>query len=91
VRKAVGAQGADILRLILAEGGRLIALGVVLGALVAGVAGRALEAYLYEVRPFDPLSFGGAVTLFAIVAMAACLVPAARAARTDLLAALRQE
>jgi predicted permease len=91
VRKAVGAQASDILRLVLAEGGRLIAAGVVLGAVLARAAGRGLEAYLYEVRSFDPLSFGGAVILFAVVAMAACLVPAARAARTDLLAALRQE
>ena len=58
VRKAVGAQGRDILRLILGEGSRMIAIGIVLGAVVSIFVGRALENYLFEVRPTDPLSLG---------------------------------
>jgi predicted permease len=91
VRKAVGAQGRDILRLILGEGSKLIAVGTVLGAMVATSVGRVLESQLFEVRAFDPLSFGGAALLFGIVALGACLLPAVRAARTDLLGALHQE
>ena len=91
VRKAVGAQPRDIVRLILGEGGRLIAIGVTLGIAVAVVFGRALEAHLFQVRPADPLSLGTAAAIFGMVALGACLVPALRAARTDLLEALHQE
>ncbi|MGH9311067.1 MAG: ABC transporter permease, partial [Vicinamibacterales bacterium] len=91
VRKAVGAQAPDILRMILGEGSRLIAVGVAMGAMVAAFLGRALEAQLFEVRAIDPLSLGAAILLFAIVGLGACLLPAMRAARTDLLAALHQE
>jgi len=91
VRKAVGAQARDILHLILAEGLKLIAIGIGLGAVVAALVGRALEAQLFGVRPLDAPSLGAAALLFGIVALAACLLPAVRAARTDLLAALRQE
>jgi putative ABC transport system permease protein len=91
VRKAVGAQSRDILRLILGEGSRLIATGVILGAVVAASLGRALEAQLFEVRAIDPLSLGAAALVFTAIALGACVLPAARAARTDLLAALHQE
>jgi predicted permease len=91
VRKAVGAQTHDILQLILGEGGRLILVGTALGAVVAVMVGRALEAQLYEVRSADPVSLGGAALLFAMLAIGACLRPALRAARTDLMAALHQE
>jgi putative ABC transport system permease protein len=91
VRRAIGAQPRDILRLVLTEGGRLVGWGVALGMVVAAVFGRALAAQLFEVRPADPLSLAGAATIFAVVALAACLVPARRAARTSLLAALHEE
>jgi putative ABC transport system permease protein len=91
VRKAVGAQRSDILRLILGEGGRLILTGVALGAIVAIFVGRALEAQLFEVTPADPRSLAAAAFAFAAVAFTACLLPAVRAARTDSIAALHQE
>jgi putative ABC transport system permease protein len=91
VRKAVGAQRRDILRLVLGEGGRLIAIGVVMGIGVAVLFGRALAAYLYDVEPADPLSLGIASVAFGAIALGACVIPALRAARTDLLAALRQD
>jgi predicted permease len=91
VRKAVGAQSRDILRLILAEGSRMIAAGVVLGTIVAALLGRALQGQLFEVRALDPVSLGGAALIFAMIAVGACLLPASRAARADLLAALHQE
>jgi putative ABC transport system permease protein len=90
VRKAIGAQQRDILRSILGEGGLLILLGVTLGALVAVLGGRALEAQLYEVRSADPLSLAGAITAFTVVAMATCVLPALRAARTDVSALHRE-
>ena len=91
VRKAVGAQGRDILRLILGEGSRMIAIGIVLGAVVSIFVGRALENYLFEVRPTDPLSVGIAALVFGLVAFVICLLPATRAAGTDLRSALHQD
>ena len=91
VRKAVGAQGRDILRLILGEGSRMIAIGIVLGAVVSIFVGRALENYLFEVRPTDPLSVGIAALVFGLVALVICLLPATRAAGTDLRSALHQD
>jgi putative ABC transport system permease protein len=91
VRKAVGAQQVEILRSILGEGGRLILLGVILGVLVAVLVGRALEAQLYDVQSADPISLAAAAMLFATVAVGACMLPALRAARTDMSVALRQE
>ena len=91
VRKAVGAQGRDILRLILGEGSRMIAIGIGLGAVVSIFVGRALENYLFEVRPTDPLSVGIAALVFGLVAFVICLLPATRAAGTDLRSALHQD
>jgi putative ABC transport system permease protein len=91
VRKAVGAQRHDILQLILGEGARMIAVGVALGAIVAVFVGRALENYLFEVRPGDPLSLAIAGVMFGAVAFATCLLPATRAAATDLLTALHHD
>jgi hypothetical protein len=53
--------------------------------------GRALESYLFEVKSADPWSLAAAAMLFALVAVGACLLPALRAARTDLLLALHQD
>ena len=91
VRKAVGAQRHDILRMILGEGFRLIVIGVALGTVVGVLFGRALEAHLFDVRSADPLSLVAAALAFGTVALGACLLPALRAARTDLLTALHHE
>jgi putative ABC transport system permease protein len=91
VRKAVGAQRRDILGLILGEGCRLIAIGVALGAVVAVLFGRALETQLFQVKSLDPLSLGAAAAVFGTMALGACLLPALRATRTDLLTALHHE
>jgi putative ABC transport system permease protein len=91
VRKAVGAQARDILRLIVGEGSRMIGTGVVLGAGVSIVVGRALETYLFEVRPGDPISLGIAALVFGAAALLICLLPATRAAAADLRSALHQD
>jgi putative ABC transport system permease protein len=91
VRKAVGAQAYEILRLILGEGSRMIALGLALGTVLAILLGHILEALLFEVQPADPMALAGAAVLFGAVALGACLLPAWRAARVDLMDALRQE
>ena len=91
VRKAVGAQKHDILRLILSEGSRMIGVGIVLGIVVSIFVGRALAGQLFEVQAADPLSLGAAALVFGVVALLICLLPAMRAAKTDLLAALHQD
>jgi predicted permease len=91
VRKAVGAQRHDILRLILGEGSRMIGVGIVLGIVVSIFVGRALAGQLFEVRAADPLALGAAALIFGVVALLICLLPATRAAKTDLLAALHQD
>ena len=91
VRRAIGAQPRDILRLILTEGGRLVIAGVAIGTIVTTLLGRSLAAQLFEVRPADPLSLAAAALIFGVVSLGACLIPARRAARTSLLAALHEE
>jgi putative ABC transport system permease protein len=91
VRKAVGAQRAEIVRLIVGEGATLVAGGLVLGAIVAIFVGRLLQTLLFDVRPSDPLALGLAALAFGGVALVACLMPALRASRVDLMEALRNE
>jgi putative ABC transport system permease protein len=91
VRKAVGAQRHAIVRLVLGEGFRLIALGVAFGLALAVFLGRLFNALLFDVQPADPLMLAGAAALFCGVALGACGLPAWRAVRVDLMEALRRE
>jgi putative ABC transport system permease protein len=91
VRKAVGAQHRQIVQLVLGEGSRLIAGGIFFGAIAAMMVGRLLRTLLFDVTPFDPLALGAAAIAFGAVALAACLLPAYRASRVDLMQSLRQE
>ena len=91
VRKAVGAQRHQIVQLVVGEGSRLVAGGLVVGAFVAVMVGRLLRTLLFDVTPSDPVALGVATVAFAAVALAACLVPAYRASRVDLMESLRQD
>jgi predicted permease len=91
VRMALGASRFDILRLILREGVRLIALGTALGIAAALVMSQLLRSLLYQVGPRDPASFIMVTLLLALVALAATLVPARSAMKTDPMQALRCE
>jgi putative ABC transport system permease protein len=88
VRLALGASPADVVRMILAEGARVVALG-----LIAGIGGslavmRVLAALLYGVSTTDPLTIACASAVVAVVALAVTYLPARRAARLDPRAAL---
>jgi putative ABC transport system permease protein len=89
IRMAIGAQYRDVLRLVLAEGLKLIVAGVVVGIAVALALGRVLRAYLFGVGPADPLTMVSVAMLFIAVALLACFVPARRTTRTDPMTALR--
>ena len=91
VRKAVGAQPGQIVQLIVGEGSKIVAVGMVIGAAAAVLVGRLLQTLLFDVTPFDPLALGTAAIAFAVVGVAACLAPAFRASRVDLMESLRQE
>jgi putative ABC transport system permease protein len=91
VRKAVGAQAAEIVRLIVAEGSRLVAVGLIAGLLLAVLVGRLLQTLLFDVAPSDPIALASGAIAFSAVALGACLLPAYRASRVEVMAALRQD
>jgi putative ABC transport system permease protein len=91
VRLALGAQPADILRLVLRKGLVLAAIGLVIGIGASLAATRLMSSLLYNVSAADPLTFAAVGTLLVVVALAACWIPARRAMRTDPAVTLRYE
>ena len=91
IRMALGADRRSVLGLVLRQGFVLAAIGVAIGIAIAAAGSRLLESLLFGVRGIDPVTFGGACMLFALVTLAATYVPARRAARVDPMAALRSE
>jgi macrolide transport system ATP-binding/permease protein len=89
LRMALGADPSNLLRLVMARGLALTAGGVALGAAAALGLTRLLGDLLYKVSPRDPVAFGSALVVMMIVTLAACLLPAWRATRTDPARALR--
>ena len=91
VRRALGAADRGILRLVVGQGLRQVVLGLGIGLLLAAGFGVALGGILHGVSGADPLAYGGALALFAIVAAVACLAPARRALRVEPMQALRYD
>ena len=91
VRLALGARPAEVARLVVGQGLRLSLAGSVLGIGLALWIGRLIEARLYGVAPFDPLSLAVSIAVLIGVAAVATWAPAARAASTDPVEALRAE
>ena len=91
IRMSLGAAPERLRRMVLAEGGILIALGIGIGAGGSILTGRLLRGLLFGVAPNDPTTFGIAALLLAGVGIAACSGPAARAARIDPAVALRAD
>ncbi len=91
IRMAVGAARTDVVRLVLASGLRLVALGIALGLAGALALTRLLQSMLFGVTAHDPLVFAGNAALLLAVATAACTIPALRAARVDPMATLRSD
>jgi predicted permease len=89
LRMALGAGASSLLRLVMSRGLALTAGGVLLGAAAALGLTRLLGNLLYKVSPRDPLAFGSAFVVMTIASLAACLLPAWRATRTDPARALR--
>ncbi|MFP5353964.1 MAG: ADOP family duplicated permease [Gemmatimonadota bacterium] len=91
IRLALGAGAAQVVRLVLGQGAQIAGTGIVIGILGALALARLTSSLLYGVSPFDPLTFGAVAGTIALVAMVACLVPMRRAARVDVLEAIRGE
>ena len=91
IRMALGARSVEVLRLTLGQGMRLAAAGGLVGLAAALALTRFVQSLLYEVGAADPLTFALVTLLLVLVALAACYIPARRAARIDPMAALRCE
>jgi putative ABC transport system permease protein len=91
VRMALGASAGDVARLVLGQGVRVTAIGMVLGVAGALALMRFLEGLLFEVRPMDLPTVAGVLLLLSVAALAASYLPARRATRIKPTVALRHE
>ena len=91
IRIALGADSRAVMRLVLRQGLVLAGIGVTIGIAIAAVGSKLLESLLFGVRGLDPVTFGGACALFALVTLIATYVPARRAVSVDPMIALRAE
>ena len=91
IRMTLGAQRRDVLRLVLLQGLKIAAVGVVIGVVGALAAARLLATLLFGVSPADPLTIVGAVVVLVACSLLACYIPARRAMRVDPMVSLRYE
>jgi|HubBroStandDraft_1064217.scaffolds.fasta_scaffold02173_4 putative ABC transport system permease protein len=91
IRMAMGAQPAQVSRLVLGQALRLTALGMAIGLCASWALTQLLAGMLFKVKPRDPLTFAAVAALLAVIALAACLAPARRAARVHPMTALRYD
>jgi len=91
VRMALGAERADVLRLVLGDGARMALVGIGIGVIAALVLTQLMASMLYAVAATDPLTFTALALFLSCVALLACYIPARRASRVDPVVALRYE
>lgn len=91
IRLAVGATRGDVFRLIAGSGAKLIGIGLVIGLLLSIGVGMGLQSLLIGIEPTDPITYAGVIGVLSLVAAAACLLPARRAASVDPVTTLREE
>jgi ABC-type antimicrobial peptide transport system permease subunit len=91
VRIVLGAGRADVLRLVLIEGAKMTAIGLLVGLVASFALTRLVANLLFGVSPTDPLTLAAVVLILAAVSLLACYIPALRATTVDPLIALRSE
>jgi predicted permease len=91
VRMALGARRGNVIGMVLRQGMSLVGIGAFAGLILAAAGSRLFAGLLAGVPPLDPITFGGATVLFALVGLAACYVPARRATQINAMEALRYE
>ena len=91
IRIELGARAIEVMRMILRQSLTIVSIGLAIGIVMSLVATRAIGTFLYGVGPTDPLTIIGVVILLAVVATAACFVPAKRASSADPAASLRSD
>jgi putative ABC transport system permease protein len=91
VRIALGASAGTILKMVLASAARVVGTGALIGLVLAAILAQTIAAFLFGVKPLDPLTFAGVVIVLGATAAIASLIPAYRAARVDPVVAFRSE
>ncbi|HTU45837.1 MAG TPA: ABC transporter permease [Bryobacteraceae bacterium] len=91
IRRALGANTANVTSLILRQGVTLAAMGLGIGALITAVSTRAMQGLLFGVKPLDPMAFSAGAVVLLTAALLACVIPSSRASRIDPAAILREE
>ncbi|MCA1586656.1 MAG: FtsX-like permease family protein, partial [Acidobacteria bacterium] len=91
VRLALGGRGSEVLRMIVVQGMRPVAIGIVIGCTAALGLGRILASMLFDIQAVDLATFSAAVSVLAAAALMATILPARRALRIDPMKALRDE
>jgi putative ABC transport system permease protein len=91
VRRALGATGGDVARLVVSSATRVVAIGGAVGLIVAAIFARLLATMLFGVQPLDPTTFAAVIAVLLVTAALAIAGPAWRATRIDPVVALRNE
>jgi putative ABC transport system permease protein len=91
IRMALGADRRDVLRMVIGQGLRRVAIGIFIGLVGSLALTRIIASLLFGVSATDPLTFAGVALLLVMVALVACFIPALRAAKVDPMIALRNE